>query len=236
MFSSKTPESAEGSGWPSVRTHWRSSTLRQPRTWSAPGSRCSRTLSGSAAQSHLDLHLHAPHCPPRVRRLGVYMVSLEITTNSHNDSTIPGDWSWGKAPGVRGSENSTPGRWAASHTYISQTLHSIYVVHKRHVDVNSASWQHTSLFSCDLCPPTCIIIHKYTSWMLCLRSHCLLATVRLPNVILMKNYYLSWVNSRVQSISTNPISLTSTTPNICQSQSLSFVCVVRPWHWHVWLL
>ena len=70
MFSSKTPESAEGSGWPSVRTHWQSSApLRMPRTWSAPGSRCSPTSYGSAERSHLDLHLRAPHRPRRVRRL-----------------------------------------------------------------------------------------------------------------------------------------------------------------------
>jgi len=69
MFSSKTPESVEGSGWPSVRTHWRSSALRQRHTRSAPGSRCSPTSSGSAARSHLDLHLRALHRPRRVRCL-----------------------------------------------------------------------------------------------------------------------------------------------------------------------
>jgi len=69
MFSWKTPESAEGSGWPSVRSHWRLSALHRPRTRSAPGSRCSPTSSGSAARSHLDLHLRAPHLPRLVRRL-----------------------------------------------------------------------------------------------------------------------------------------------------------------------
>jgi len=70
MFSSKTPESVEGSGWPSVRTHWLSSVpLRRPCTQSTPGSRCSHTSSGSVARSHLDLHLCAHHRPRRVRHL-----------------------------------------------------------------------------------------------------------------------------------------------------------------------
>jgi len=38
------------------------------------GSRCSPTSSGSAAQSHLDLHLRAPHCPRRVRHLDDHRV------------------------------------------------------------------------------------------------------------------------------------------------------------------